>query len=65
MRVDARRVIARRIDGRSVTHDTLINELATLQPIIIVGEREQVDPLFSRALKPETLVLLLRLSIER
>ncbi len=58
-RVDATKVVARRIDGRTVSAKVLMDELAKPTPVILVKQGQQVEPLFSKMFKPESLVLLL------
>lgn len=58
-RIDATKVVARRIDGRAVSSKVLMEELARLTPVIFVKQGQQVDPLFSKMFKPESLMLLL------
>jgi len=49
----------RRIDGRTVSNDVLVAELAAPTPILIQKQSLQIDPLFSKIFNPESLVLLM------
>ena len=57
-RIDATKVVARRIDGRAVSTKVLMDELARPTPVILAKHDQQVDPLFSKMFKAESLVLL-------
>lgn len=57
-RIDANKVIARRIDGSAVSTKVLMDELASPTPVILAKQGQQVDPLFSKMFMPKTLVLL-------
>lgn len=60
IRIDATKVGARRIDGRAVPFNVLINELQELTPVIFAQHSLQVDPIFSKLLKADSLVLHLK-----
>jgi hypothetical protein len=49
---------ARRIDGRPVAQKLLADELRRPTAVIIFPQGEQLDPLFAKMFKPETLILL-------
>lgn len=58
-RADARKVVARRVDGRMVPYKVLMKELAKPTPVIFAKKDQQVNPLFAKMFKSESLVLLL------
>ena len=58
MQVDATDVVARRIDGRAVPQNVLLDELAEPTPVILGQENRLFDPHFLKLFKPESLLLL-------
>ena len=58
-RIEAAKVVARRIDGRGVPHTVLIEELAGPTPVVLANQNQTVSPLFAKIFKPESLVLFL------
>ena len=57
-RIDAFRVKAWRIDGRMVSHEALMRELARPTAVIFAKQGQEVDPLFLKMFQPESLILL-------
>lgn len=55
-RIDVTKVVACRVDGRMVSLKTLLAELERPTPVIL-ARQHQLDPLFSKMFKPESLVL--------
>jgi|GEM_PF-5252885 hypothetical protein len=58
-RIDATKIVARRIDGRAVSSNILAEELARPMPVVLVKQGQPVDPLFLTIFKPDSLMLLL------
>jgi hypothetical protein len=58
-RIDATTTVVRRIDGRAVSAKVLMAELAKPTPVILMKQGQQLNPLFSKMFKSESLVLLL------
>jgi hypothetical protein len=58
-RIDATKVVAQRIDGRAVSFKVLVDELARPTPVVLATQGQQVEPLFSKLFKPESLLLVL------
>ena len=58
-KIEAAKVVARRIDGRGVPHAVLIEELAGSTPVVLATQNQTVSPLFAKIFKPESLVLFL------
>ena len=50
-------IVAQRIDGAAVSDKALMVAIAKPTPIILVRRGQQVDPLYLKMFKPETLVL--------
>lgn len=56
--MEAVRVMAWRVDGRAVSHEVLMKELARPTPVVLAKHGQQVDPIFLRMFQPESLILL-------
>jgi hypothetical protein len=56
-RIDGTAVVAQRIDGRAVSSKVLMDELARPTPVVLGKQGQQVDPLFLKMFRPESLVL--------
>jgi len=60
-RVDSTKVVARRIDGREVSRQVMMDELARPTPVVVAKQGQELDPWFAKVFKPKSLVLLLPL----
>jgi hypothetical protein len=59
-RIDATRVVARRVDGRLVPYKVMMAELARPTPVLFMEQDMRLDSRFTKMFKPETLVLSIR-----
>jgi hypothetical protein len=58
-RFEVREIAGRRIDGRVISQELLVRELARATPMLLLKQDQRLNPLFAKMFKPESLVLLL------
>jgi hypothetical protein len=56
-RIELTSVVARRIDGRAVSHQALKDLLTRPTPVILATHRGRIEPLFGQMFKPDSLIL--------